>query len=139
MCRIGQLAIASEVLEYPLDDGRILDAGDHLEPPAAATTDVIIAHGLTFGIGFGLRAAIFMGMTNPLVAATQFTTFMAMGNLATSIANFWQGRVAERLDYSVALYVDALLVMLPLAIVPFLRPREPEGSIVQAAEVPAID
>lgn len=100
---------------------------------------VIVAHGLVFGIGFGLRAAIFMGMTNPVVAATQFTTFMAMGNLATSIANFWQGRVAERLDYSIALYIDALLVLVPLALVPFLKPRESDVPIIESAEAPAID
>lgn len=100
---------------------------------------LIIAHGLTFGIGFGLRAAIFMGMTNPLVAATQFTTFMAMGNLATSIANFWQGRVAERIDYSTALYIDALLVLLPLLLVPFLKPRESDVPISEKTEAPAID
>jgi hypothetical protein len=64
---------------------------------------------------------------------------MAMGNLATSIANFWQGRVAERIDYSAALYIDALLVILPLAIVPFLKPRETVVPIVTAAEAPAID
>ena len=32
--RIGRLRIASEVHQYPLDDGRILDAGDDLELPA---------------------------------------------------------------------------------------------------------
>lgn len=107
--------------------------------PQTVFYTVIVAHGFCFGIGFGLRAAIFMGMTNPLVAATQFTTFMAMGNLATSTANFWQGRVAERFDYSMALYIDALLVVVPLALVPFLKPRETEMPIVQSAEAPPID
>ena len=56
----------------------------------------IIACSVFFGIGFGLCAAIFMGMTNPAIAATQFTAFMAMGDLAISLANCWQGIVAER-------------------------------------------
>ena len=34
--RIGRLRIASEVRQYPFNDGRILDAGDDLELPAAA-------------------------------------------------------------------------------------------------------
>ena len=85
---------------------------------------VIISHGLLFGMSFGVKNAIFMGMTNPAVAATQFTAFMAMSNLAISLANFWQGNVAERFDYATVLYLDALLVIFPLLIIPFLRNRE---------------
>ena len=40
MVRIGRLGMASEVLQNPLDDGRILDARDHLELPAAAPADL---------------------------------------------------------------------------------------------------
>lgn len=65
-----------------------------------------------------------MGMTNPAIAATQFTAFMAMGNLAISYSNFWQGQVAERFDYSTVLYLDALFMLVPLSIIPFLRNRE---------------
>ena len=36
------------------------------------------------GMALGLRNAIFMGLTNPVVAATQFTAFVGMSNLATS-------------------------------------------------------
>ena len=34
---------------------------------------IVIIHGLFYGMAFGVRNAIFMGMTNPAVAATQFT------------------------------------------------------------------
>jgi hypothetical protein len=37
MGRIGRLAVAAEVLQYPLDDGRLLDAGNDLELPATTT------------------------------------------------------------------------------------------------------
>ena len=70
-----------------------------------------------------------MGMTNPAVAATQFTAFMAMGNVAISYGNFWQGIVADRFDYAMVLYLDALVMLVPLAIIPFLRNREPEAAL----------
>ena len=38
--RLGRLAVAAEVPRYPLDDGRILDARDHLQLPAAASADL---------------------------------------------------------------------------------------------------
>lgn len=84
----------------------------------------IIAHGLLFGMSFGVRNAIFMGMTNPAVAATQFTAFMGMANLAISAGNYWQGIVAERFDYAAVLYLDSLLVLVPLLLIPFLRNRK---------------
>jgi hypothetical protein len=35
-----------------------------------------------------------------------------------------KGVVAERFDYSTALYIDAAIVILALAVMPFLRNRE---------------
>ena len=85
---------------------------------------IIILHGLFYGGSFSLNAAIFMGMTNPLVAATQFTAYMALGNISISIGNLWQGVVAERVGYSAALYIDAALILIPLVVLPFLKNRE---------------
>ena len=92
--------------------------------PLATLYGVIITHGLFFGMAFGVRNAIFMGMTNPAVAATQFTAFMGMANLAISAGNYWQGIVAERFDYAAVFYLDSLFVVVPLLIIPFLRNRE---------------
>ena len=92
----------------------------------------VILHGLFYGMGFGLHAAVFMGMTNPAIAATQFTAFMAMANLTTAFANFWQGTVAERFDYSMVLFLDAAIVLVPLAVIPFLRNREQEPVLAMA-------
>jgi len=100
--------------------------------PIQMLYSVIAVHGLFFGMAFGLHAAVFMGMTNPAIAATQFTAFMAMGNLAISIGNFWQGRVAENFDYAMALYIDASLVIIPLLVIPFLRNREQEPILAAA-------
>ena len=88
----------------------------------------ILAHSLLFGMAFAVRVAIFMGMTNPLVAATQFTAYMALSNVAISVGNFWQGMVAERFDYSTALYIDSALVILPLCVIPFLEDRRPSSA-----------
>ena len=84
----------------------------------------IIAHGLFFGASYGASNAIFMGMTNPAVAATQFTAFMGMSNLAISYGNYWQGIVAERMGYATVLYADAAFALLVIGVIPFLRPRE---------------
>lgn len=94
----------------------------------------IVAHGFFFGVAYGVRNAIFMGMTNPAVAATQFTAFMGMSNLAISFGNYWQGIVAERMGYAAVLYADAAIALLVIGIIPFLRSRE--ESV--ASEAPSI-
>ncbi len=93
---------------------------------------LIMAHGLCFGMAYGVRNAIFMGMTNPVVAATQFTAFMGMANVAISMGNYWQGIVAERMGYAAVLYLDALFAMLVILVIPFLREREkrPAGGLL---------
>jgi PAT family beta-lactamase induction signal transducer AmpG len=93
--------------------------------PIQVFVAIMLSHSLLFGIAFAVRMAIFMGMTNPLVAATQFTTYMALSNVAISIGNYWQGVVAERFDYSTALYIDAAIIILALCVMPFLKDREP--------------
>jgi PAT family beta-lactamase induction signal transducer AmpG len=93
---------------------------------------LIIAHGLFFGMAFGVRNAIFMGMTNPAVAATQFTAFMGMANLAISIGNYWQGTVAESMGYATVLYLDALFALLVIMVIPFLREREDQKAVKPA-------
>jgi PAT family beta-lactamase induction signal transducer AmpG len=85
---------------------------------------LILSHSLMFGMAFAVRIAMFMGMTNPAVAATQFTAYMALSNVAISMGNYWQGMVAERMDYAVVLTLDAAIVTLALCVLPFLKDRE---------------
>lgn len=75
------------------------------------------------GLHYGTTAAVFMGLTNPLVAATQFTGFMALANLTIAYTNFWQGQVADAFDFATVLYIDAALVIVPILILPFMTPR----------------
>jgi PAT family beta-lactamase induction signal transducer AmpG len=81
-----------------------------------------LAFSACMGLHSGTSAALFMGLTNPLVAATQFTGYMALRNLTISYTNIWQGALVSAQGYAVALYIDAALVVLPVLLVPFLRP-----------------
>ena len=100
---------------------------------------IIILHGFFYGGAFSQHAAIFMGMTNPAVAATQFTAYMAISNLAISTGNLWQGIVAERMGYSTALYFDALIVVAALTVIPFLNNREEKAKLIGLEPVLAVD
>jgi MFS transporter, PAT family, beta-lactamase induction signal transducer AmpG len=101
-----------------------ISAGGLQSVPIDVFYGLIIAHGLFFGMAYGVRNAIFMGMTNPAVAATQFTAFMGMSNLAISMGNYWQGIVAESVGYAVVLYLDALFALLVILLIPFLSERQ---------------
>ena len=74
------------------------------------------------GLMYGTRSAIFMDVTNPKVAATQFTAYMAMMNLAISYSATWQGIAAETLGYPKTLLIDAITGLLCLAVLPFIKP-----------------
>ena len=99
----------------------------------------IILHGLFFGATFATHAAVFMGMTNPLVAATQFTAYMAISNLAVSIGNYWQGIVAENMGYATVLYLDAMIVIVALALIPFLKNRDEAVGELALEPVPVVE
>jgi MFS transporter, PAT family, beta-lactamase induction signal transducer AmpG len=80
-----------------------------------------LAYSLFQGLMYGTRSAIMMDITNPAVAATQFTAYMAMMNLAISIAASWQGLAVEAWGYPVTLLVDAITGLLCLALLPALK------------------
>ena len=82
-----------------------------------------IAYSFASGLQFGTSAAVFMGLTNPAVAGTQFTGYMALHNLVYAYSAAWQGRAADLWGYAKTLQLDAVLAFLPLALIPFLRPR----------------
>lgn len=73
------------------------------------------------GLMYGTRSAIFMDVTNPVVAATQFTAYMAMMNLAIAISASWQGVAVEAWGYPVTLAVDAAIGLLCLLLLPALK------------------
>lgn len=89
---------------------------------------VALAAALITGLYYGVGSAVFMGLTNPLVAATQFTGYMALKNLALSYSNYWQGSAIDTLGYSLVFFIDGLVVMLPILLLPFMVPRKSEEA-----------
>ncbi|WP_048441690.1 MFS transporter [Caenimonas sp. SL110] len=82
------------------------------------------------GLMYGTRSAIMMDVTNPAVAATQFTAYMAMMNLAIAIAASWQGIAVEAWGYPVTLLVDAILGPLCILLLPAMK--RPPGLFTDA-------
>ncbi|MEO7244526.1 MAG: hypothetical protein ABIX12_05190, partial [Rubrivivax sp.] len=93
--------------------------------PAALVTAVWVAtltYAVAQGLMYGTRSAAMMDVTNPVVAATQFTAYMALMNLAIAYSATWQGIAAEAIGYPKTLLIDALIGLLCLALIPMLRP-----------------
>jgi PAT family beta-lactamase induction signal transducer AmpG len=64
-----------------------------------------------------------MDVTNPVVAGTQFTAYMAMFNLAISYSATWQGISIEAWGYPGTMIVDGFYGMLYLLVLPLTRKR----------------
>jgi MFS family permease len=92
------------------------------------------------GLYYGTRAALFMDITTPRVAATQFTAYMAMQNFVISYTANWQGWLVERWGYPRTLTVDCLFGLVGLALLPFMAPsKKPAATPVGAAIPEAIE
>src|SRR3569623_2288475 len=73
------------------------------------------------GLMYGTRSAIMMDVTNPRVAATQFTAYMAMMKLAIEFAASWQGVVIEHWGYPTTLLDDAITGPLSILLLPAMK------------------
>src|SRR5215831_3271009 len=83
----------------------------------------VIVYNIFQGLYYGIRTALYMDITNPAVAATQFTAYMALLNLCISYTAWWQGHVVEWLGYPLTLVLDCVFGMSALALLPLMRPR----------------
>jgi PAT family beta-lactamase induction signal transducer AmpG len=92
-----------------------------------------LAYSVFQGLMYGTRSALMMDVTNPAVAATQFTAYMAMMNLAIAIAATWQGIAVEAWGYPVTLLVDAIAGPLCVLLLPAMK-RRSEGFTDALAE-----
>jgi PAT family beta-lactamase induction signal transducer AmpG len=81
----------------------------------------VMVYAVFQGLMYGTRSAIMMDITNPAVAATQFTAYMAMMNLAIAIAASWQGVAAEAWGYPVTLLVDAITGVVCILLLPWMK------------------
>jgi len=86
-----------------------------------------IVYNVFQGFYYGIRSALFMDVTTPAVAATQFTAYMALMNLCISYTATWQGYVVERIGYPQTLVLDSVVGLLGLALLPLMRPSKATG------------
>ena len=80
-----------------------------------------LAYSVFQGLMYGTRSAIMMDVTNPRVAATQFTAYMALMNLAISYSATWQGIAIEAWGYPTTMLVDGITGLLCLLMLPWLK------------------
>jgi PAT family beta-lactamase induction signal transducer AmpG len=80
-----------------------------------------MAYAVFQGLMYGTRSAIMMDVTNPRVAATQFTAYMAMMNLAIAFAASWQGVAIEAWGYQTTLLIDAITGPLCVLLLPAMK------------------
>ncbi len=113
------------------------DAADRPAVPVALMQMfwlAVLVYNVFQGLYYGVRTALFMDVTTPRVAATQFTGYMAFMNVAISYSAAWQGWAIEHWGYPVTLTADAAFGMLCLACLPFMKPAaKPAGAAPGAA------
>lgn len=83
----------------------------------------VLAYNALFGFIYGARVAVFIGITQPAVAATQFAAYMALTNLSITYSLVWQGYAVKHWGYAATLGLDALVGLSCLLVLPFLRPK----------------
>lgn len=125
------------VMPVPQGSGRT-------QAPAVLVVALWIAtltYAVAIGLMYGTRSAIFMDVTNPAVAATQFTAYMALMNLAIAYSATWQGIAIEALGYPKTMLIDAVIGLFCLALLPWLRSvrgNEPDGGAPARARISAV-
>lgn len=114
-------------------------------PAAAAALATVFwiavcGHAVGLGLMYGARVALFMDVTNPKVAATQFTAYMALSNLAIAYASTWQGIAAESIGYPNMLLIDAITGPLCILLLPWMHNAQgntPDGKSPDRARIAA--
>jgi len=87
----------------------------------------VIIYNVFQGFYYGIRTAMFMDVTTPAVAATQFTAYMALSNLAISYSSWWQGLSIVRWGYPITLVLDCAIGMVMLFLLPFMKRRKQDA------------
>ncbi len=89
------------------------------------------------GLYYGIRSALYMDVTTPQVAATQFTAYMALLNVVIIYTSIWQGFAVTKIGYPNTLVLDSVLGLLPIALLPLVTP--PKRKVLAAPKPPAFD
>ena len=93
----------------------------------------VIVYNIFQGLYYGIRTALYMDITTPAVAATQFTAYMAMLNLCISYTSWWQGIAVERIGYPSTLILDSVVGLFGLLLLPLMRPPKLKTATAVAA------
>ena len=102
-----------------------LDAPNRIKPSTALIYTfwtATIVYNVFQGLYYGIRTALYMDITTPAVAATQFTAYMALLNLCISYTSWWQGLAVERFGYPTTLVVDSVVGLFGLFLLPLMKP-----------------
>ena len=79
-----------------------------------------LVYALFNGLMYGTRTALFMDVTTPAVAATQFTAYMALLNLSISYSATWQGVAIEAIGYPRTLLIDSIFGIVSISLLPLM-------------------
>jgi PAT family beta-lactamase induction signal transducer AmpG len=109
-------------------------AGDLVRLFWAATLVYAVFQGLMYGVG----TAIYMDVTSPRVAATQFTAYMALTNFVYSYTSYWQGHSIQGWGYPLTLSLDAGFGLVCLLLLPFMGAIRRAGPPEPGAAVPEL-
>jgi PAT family beta-lactamase induction signal transducer AmpG len=97
---------------------------------------LVIGYSVAQGLMYGVGTAIFMDVTTPAVAATQFTAYMAMTNIVSSYTSTWQGHAITAWGYPATLWTDAAFGMVCLTILPLMGATRRRHAASEGAAAP---
>jgi len=89
----------------------------------------VIAFNVFQGLYYGVRSALFMDVTTPAVAATQFTAYMALSNLVITYTSWWQGNSLVKWGYPITLVIDSVVGLFVLLLLPLMAARKAEPAV----------
>ncbi len=95
--------------------------------------------GILVGVVYATSLALFMNLTNPRVAATQFQVYMALLNVKDAWAQKLGGRLAERMPAPAMFGLGAIVEVLPLLLLPWLDARRAQADFARDATPAATD
>ncbi|HET9822463.1 MAG TPA: MFS transporter [Burkholderiaceae bacterium] len=125
----------------PLSPNDPARAGLALAPMVTALWVAVLLYAMGNGLMYGTRTAAFMDVTNPRVAATQFTAYMALLNLNIAYSSTWQGIATEALGYPRTMLIDAIFGLACLLLLPWMKNvagNAPDGAAPVRARVAAL-
>ncbi len=90
-----------------------------------------VAEGIAAGVVYATMLALFMNLTNPRLAATQFQIYMALINVKDAWAQKLGGRLAERIPAPAMFGLSAVVELLPLLLLPWLDARRAQADFAR--------